>query len=85
MADDSNARPEVERRTSALNVDFVKQQVNKPQQGNFHSSSLKSSSTTMISGDSVNRTALHPGGIKYVISHHQLLFVQPTDQLPLGL
>ena len=52
--------------SSALNQDFVRQQVKKQEEHNFHSSSLKSSQTTMVAGSSVNKTALHPGGVQYV-------------------
>jgi phosphoenolpyruvate carboxykinase (ATP) len=41
--------------------DFIRQQVAKQRSSNYHSSSLK-----MIT-QSVNRTALHPGGVQYVI------------------
>lgn len=40
--------------------DFIRQQIAKQQYNNYHSSSLK-----MIA-KSVNRTALHPGGVQYV-------------------
>jgi hypothetical protein len=38
--------------------DFARQQVNKQQKNNFHSSSLKNMS--------VNKTSLHPSGVLYV-------------------
>lgn len=42
--------------------DFVRQQVAKQQHSNYHSTSLR----TMVS-TSVNRTALHPTGVQYVL------------------
>ena len=55
--------PPARNQSSTLDQDFVRQQVDKQHQGNFHSSSLKNSEVTMVSGSSVNRTALHPGGV----------------------
>jgi phosphoenolpyruvate carboxykinase (ATP) len=52
-----------------LHTDFIRQQVQKQQTNNFHSSSLK-----MIS-QSVNRTALHPAGVQYVDSFCTLTIV----------
>jgi phosphoenolpyruvate carboxykinase (ATP) len=46
-----------------LAEDFTRQQIAKQQRGNFHSSSLTSSVTTMVS-NSVNKTALHPAGLQ---------------------
>lgn len=43
-----------------MHSDFIRQQVAKQSSNNYHSSSLK-----MIT-QSVNRTALHPGGVQYV-------------------
>ena len=54
-----------------LHSDFIRQQVAKQKQNNYHSSSLK-----MIT-QSVNRTALHPGGVQYVLT----LSVDRTDSL----
>lgn len=42
---------------------FLSEQISKQQRSNFHSSSLKSSSVTMVA-NSVNKTALHPGGVE---------------------
>lgn len=42
-----------------LSADFVQQQVAKQQHSNYHSTSLKNMVST-----SVNRTALHPGGVQ---------------------
>ena len=42
-----------------LTCDFVQQQVAKQRNNNYHSTSLK----TMVA-TSVNRTALHPGGVQ---------------------
>ena len=50
--------------SAKLNADWVKQQMEKQQQGNFHSSSLKKLGPSMASASSVNRTALHPGGVQ---------------------
>lgn len=50
--------------SSALTRDFVRQQNEKQDQGNFHSSSLKKSQVTMVSGSTVNKTNLHPGGVQ---------------------
>lgn len=44
-----------------LYTDFFQQQVAKQRNNNYHSTSLK----TMVA-TSVNRTALHPGGVQYV-------------------
>lgn len=47
-----------------LEQDFVRQQVQKQQKNNFHSTALKQ--LNMVS-QTVNKTALHPGGIEYVV------------------
>lgn len=44
-----------------LYSDFFQQQIAKQRNNNYHSTSLK----TMVAS-SVNRTALHPGGVQYV-------------------
>lgn len=44
-----------------LATDFLQQQVAKQRNNNYHSTSLRNMVAT-----SVNRTALHPGGIQYV-------------------
>ena len=41
--------------------DFLKEQVNKQQRSNFHSTSLNAS-VSMVA-NSVNKTALHPSGV----------------------
>lgn len=41
-----------------LEQDYIRQQIAKQQKGNFHSTSLK------MVADSVNKTALHPGGVQ---------------------
>ena len=46
-----------------LYSDFVQQQIAKQRNNNYHSTSLR----TMVA-TSVNRTALHPGGVQYVFS-----------------
>lgn len=43
--------------------DFLKEQISKQQKSNFHSTSLNKA-VTMVA-NSVNRTALHPGGVEY--------------------
>lgn len=43
--------------------DFIKEQINKQQKNNFHSTSLNKSLLPMAA-PSVNKTALHPGGVK---------------------
>lgn len=48
--------------------DFLSEQVSKQQKNNFHSSSLTSGSITMAA-NTVNKTALHPGGVAYVSCH----------------
>lgn len=45
--------------------DFARQQVSKQQRSNFNSSSLTHSLSAM-NVSSVNKTALHPGGVQYV-------------------
>lgn len=44
-----------------LSNDFAQQQIAKQRNNNYHSSSLRNMVAT-----SVNRTALHPGGVQYV-------------------
>ena len=46
-----------------LNSDFFQQQVAKQRNNNYHSTSLRN-----MVASSVNRTALHPGGVQYVLS-----------------
>ncbi|KAI5199570.1 ATP-utilizing phosphoenolpyruvate carboxykinase [Aureobasidium subglaciale] len=48
-----------------LEQDFIRQQIAKQQKGNFHSTSLK-----MVS--SVNKTALHPGGVQPQREHTEI-------------
>jgi hypothetical protein len=51
-------------------TDFLKQQLSKQQNNNFHSSSLKTAlSTIEMVSQNVNKTALHPGGVQYVFQH----------------
>jgi hypothetical protein len=47
-----------------LAEDFARQQIFKQQRGNYHSSSLTTPSSTMVSA--VNKTSLHPAGLQYV-------------------
>jgi phosphoenolpyruvate carboxykinase (ATP) len=47
----------------SLAEDYIYQQVQKQQQGNFHSTSLTSSVTTMVV-NAVNKTGLHPAGVQ---------------------
>lgn len=44
-----------------LATDFTSQQIAKQRNNNYHSTSLRKMVAT-----SVNRTALHPGGVQYV-------------------
>lgn len=46
----------------ALSADFARQQISKQQRNNYHSTSLR----IMVS-NSVNKTALHPSGVQYVL------------------
>jgi phosphoenolpyruvate carboxykinase (ATP) len=50
-----------------LAQDFARQQVSKQQRSNFHSSSISPLLATMAP-PAVNKTNLHPGGLKYVSS-----------------
>lgn len=60
-----------------LASDFFQQQVAKQRNNNYHSTSLR----TMVA-TSVNRTALHPGGVQYVFPFSTLpLFVFATSIL----
>src|SRR4051794_16521640 len=49
---------------SPLSQDITRQSIARQQHNNYHSSSLK---TTMVS-QSVNKTALYPTGVEYVIA-----------------
>lgn len=51
---------------SPLATDFARQQRQKQQGNNFHSTSI----ATMINPNSVNKTSLHPGGVEYVLHLH---------------
>jgi hypothetical protein len=51
-----------------LYSDFFEQQVAKQRNNNYHSTSLRNMVAT-----SVNRTALHPGGVQYVFPYLTLL------------
>jgi phosphoenolpyruvate carboxykinase (ATP) len=57
-----------------LASDFSQQQVAKQRNNNYHSTSLRNMVAT-----SVNRTALHPGGVQYVNSTS--LSLNLTDHL----
>jgi hypothetical protein len=49
-------------------TNFLKQQLSKQQNNNFHSSSLKTAlSTIEMVSQNVNKTALHPGGVQCVM------------------
>lgn len=54
-----------------LAEDFARQQVAKQRNSNYHSTSLRK----MVATTSVNRTALHPGGVEYVL----LVVAVPVD------
>lgn len=53
---------------SFLTSDFLKQQVAKQRNNNYHSTSLRMVAT------SVNRTALHPGGVQYVYTPNLVVY-----------
>jgi hypothetical protein len=63
-----------------LASDFTQQQIAKQRNNNYHSTSLRNMVAT-----SVNRTALHPGGVQYVafLPHRPYLIV--ANNLYLGL
>ncbi|KAF2092506.1 hypothetical protein NA57DRAFT_69719 [Rhizodiscina lignyota] len=54
-----------------LQEDFARQQISKQQRSNFHSSSLTTSLSAM-NINSVNKTALHPGGVAPQVEHTEL-------------
>ena len=60
--------------------DFLREQIQKQQTSNFHSSSLNQAISTvgMVSQQNVNRTALHPGGVQYVLAFY-CLSLQPIE------
>lgn len=64
-----------------LAEDFARQQVSKQQRSNFHSSSLRRLPSNMVA-HSVNKTALHPGGVQYVISVAPAFLVDPPVDRP---
>lgn len=45
-----------------ISEDFARQQISKQLRGNFHSSSLTTSASTMV--PAVNKTSLHPAGLQ---------------------
>nr|POE75477.1 phosphoenolpyruvate carboxykinase (atp) [Quercus suber] len=51
--------------------DFVKQSIKKQGQSNFHSTSLTSNIVTMVE-ENVNKTGLHPQGIKPQVEHTEI-------------
>lgn len=53
----------IPRESGPLHSDFFEQQLAKQRNNNYHSTSLNNMVAT-----SVNRTALHPGGVQYVLS-----------------
>lgn len=53
--------PGIPSESGPLHSDFFEQQVAKQRNNNYHSTSLVNMVAT-----SVNRTALHPGGVQYV-------------------
>ncbi|KAL9086854.1 MAG: hypothetical protein Q9159_003942 [Coniocarpon cinnabarinum] len=72
MSGTTNKEAEPRTQASALQDDFIRQQATKQEQGNFHSSSLRSSAPTMVSGSSVNRTSLYPSGVQPQAEHTEL-------------
>ncbi|OCK73303.1 phosphoenolpyruvate carboxykinase [Lepidopterella palustris CBS 459.81] len=55
-----------------LAQDFVRQQVAKQQRTNFHSTSLKTVVPSIMVANSVNKTALHPGGVQPQREHTEI-------------
>lgn len=60
-AENIHIPPGIPSESGPLYSDFVEQQVAKQRNNNYHSTSLINMVAT-----SVNRTALHPGGVQYV-------------------
>ena len=50
-----------------LAQDFARQTVQKQQRSNFHSTSISSGTFNTMVSQSVNKTALHPTGVQYVL------------------
>jgi len=65
MSSSSGLEPVRSYSPAPLEQDFLRQQIAKQQKGNFHSTSLK-----MVS--SVNKTALHPGGVQPQREHTEI-------------
>lgn len=63
-----------------LASDFTQQQIAKQRNNNYHSTSLR----TMVA-TSVNRTALHPGGVQYVTFLPHCPYLLVANYLHLGL
>lgn len=60
-AENIHIPPAPSRESGPLYSDFAEQQIAKQRNNNYHSTSLVNMVAT-----SVNRTALHPGGVQYV-------------------
>ena len=60
-AENIHIPPGIPSESGPLHSDFFEQQVAKQRNNNYHSTSLVNMVAT-----SVNRTALHPGGVQYV-------------------
>lgn len=60
-AENIHIPPAPRHESGPLYSDFVQQQIAKQRNNNYHSTSLVNMVAT-----SVNRTALHPGGVQYV-------------------
>lgn len=61
FAENIHIPPGIPSESGPLHSDFFEQQVAKQRNNNYHSTSLVNMVAT-----SVNRTALHPGGVQYV-------------------
>ena len=70
-AENIHIPPAPSRESGPLYSDFAEQQIAKQRNNNYHSTSLVNMVAT-----SVNRTALHPGGVQYVsrLPLHCLVF-----------
>lgn len=79
-AENIHIPPAPQRESGPLCTDFVQQQIAKQRNNNYHSTSLVNMVAT-----SVNRTALHPGGVQYVFSPFLFLFLSLYSVADLNL
>ena len=70
FAENIHIPPGIPSESGPLYSDFFEQQVAKQRNNNYHSTSLINMVAT-----SVNRTALHPGGVQYVYLLFLFLFL----------